>query len=48
MKSETSSHRKEIPGSDRQHPTSPQSSLDPEAQMVLEGAPGMRDDSSAG
>lgn len=37
-KSETSSHRKEIPGSDRQHPTSPQSSFDPVAQMVLQGA----------
>lgn len=36
-KSETSSHRKEIPGSARQHPTSPQSSLDPVAQMSLLG-----------
>lgn len=36
-KSETSSHRKEIPGSDRQHPTSSQFSLDPVAQMSLLG-----------
>lgn len=37
MKSETSSQRKEIPGSDRQHPTPPWSSLDPAAQRSLLG-----------